>query len=296
MLNSLNSRVVAVISASGVPKDPSSVLGEDELARRTVNGRIPLSRPALDGRKRQARVLNICRSGTTKWRSSADRHPQPATPRDVCVPCRQLLACSLQPELRERPGGVVFQHSVEDRTTPEFAPDDVTQRLDQATAALELDTTPKRKHEPMKADTILVAIDFSEYQETVLGLATSLASACGARLVIVYAADPALTYGESTVFSGESDPQREVMEKMLLDVRPTLPNVRYTHHYLTGVPAEAIVECAGEVKADFIVIGTHGRTGISRVLMGSVAEAVVRTAPCPVITVKTGKQQTQADD
>lgn len=67
----------------------------------------------------------------------------------------------------------------------------------------------------MKADKILVPVDFSEYQETVLDLATSLASACGARLVIVYAADPARTYGESTVFSGVSDPQREVMEKML---------------------------------------------------------------------------------
>ncbi len=223
-----------------------------------------------------------------------DRRSRPPTPRDVCPHRWHLLACSLQSGLWERPAAVVFHHSVEDRRTTEFAADDVTQRLDQATAAQGLDT--EEKQETMKADTILVAIDFSEYQETVLGLATSLASACGARLVIVYAADPALTYGESTVFSGESDPQREVMEKMLLDVRPTLPNVRYTHRYLTGVPAEAIVESAKEEKADFIVMGTHGRTGISRVLMGSVAEAVVRTAPCPVITVKTGKQQMQADD
>jgi universal stress protein A len=148
----------------------------------------------------------------------------------------------------------------------------------------------------MKADTILVPVDFSEYQGTVLDLATSLASACEARLVIVYAADPARTYGESTVFSGVSDPQREVMEEMLREVRPSSSGVPYAHRYLTGVPADAIVDCAKELNADYIVMGTHGRTGISRVLMGSVAEAVVRAAPCPVITVKTHTHEAAAND
>jgi universal stress protein A len=147
----------------------------------------------------------------------------------------------------------------------------------------------------MKADTILVPVDFSEYQETVLDLAASLASTCKAKLVIVYVADPARTYGETTVYSGIADPQREVMEKMLHEVRPPSPDVPYTHRYRTGVPADAIVDCAKEVKADMIVMGTHGRTGFSRVLMGSVAEAVVRSAPCPVITVKMRPQETEAD-
>jgi nucleotide-binding universal stress UspA family protein len=102
----------------------------------------------------------------------------------------------------------------------------------------------------MKADTILVPVDFSEYQETVLDLATSLARACGAKLVIVYVADPARTYGESTVYSGIADPQREVMEKMLHEVRPPSPDVPYAHRYLTGVPADAIVDCAKELNAD----------------------------------------------
>jgi nucleotide-binding universal stress UspA family protein len=53
-----------------------------------------------------------------------------------------------------------------------------------------------------------------------------------------------------------------------------------------GDPAAEILRVAQAVKADLIVLGTHGRTGLGRLLMGSVAEQVVRRAPCPVVTVK----------
>jgi nucleotide-binding universal stress UspA family protein len=55
---------------------------------------------------------------------------------------------------------------------------------------------------------------------------------------------------------------------------------------LAGDPADAIIRTVESDGADMIVMGTHGRRGISRLLMGSVAEAVVRRAPCPVLTVK----------
>jgi nucleotide-binding universal stress UspA family protein len=55
---------------------------------------------------------------------------------------------------------------------------------------------------------------------------------------------------------------------------------------LEGEPATGIVACAQQESVDIIVIGSHGRTGLSRVLMGSVAEQVVRKASCPVLTVK----------
>ena len=54
----------------------------------------------------------------------------------------------------------------------------------------------------------------------------------------------------------------------------------------TGDARDMILQVAKEVHADSIVIGTHGRRGISRALLGSVAEAIVRTAPCPVLTVR----------
>jgi nucleotide-binding universal stress UspA family protein len=56
--------------------------------------------------------------------------------------------------------------------------------------------------------------------------------------------------------------------------------------WVIGVPAEDIVRFAAEIQADLIVLATHGRTGLEHVLMGSVAEQVVRTAPCPVLTVR----------
>jgi nucleotide-binding universal stress UspA family protein len=55
---------------------------------------------------------------------------------------------------------------------------------------------------------------------------------------------------------------------------------------MEGEPSATIVQVARETSADLIVMGTHGRTGLARVLMGSVAEDVLRTAPCPVMTVK----------
>jgi len=73
---------------------------------------------------------------------------------------------------------------------------------------------------------------------------------------------------------------------MLEAVVPTDKNVSYEHHLLLGTAAEDIVRVATEEKADLIVIGTHGRTGLKRVLMGSVAEAVMRHAHCPVLTLK----------
>ena len=54
----------------------------------------------------------------------------------------------------------------------------------------------------------------------------------------------------------------------------------------TGDPRDMILQTAKEIHADLIVIGTHGRRGISRFLLGSVAEAIVRSAPCPVLTVR----------
>ncbi len=76
------------------------------------------------------------------------------------------------------------------------------------------------------------------------------------------------------------------IRKMLEAVVPADKDIKYEHHLVLGTPAEDIVRIASEQNADLIVIGTHGRTGLKRVLMGSVAEAVMRRATCPVLTVK----------
>jgi nucleotide-binding universal stress UspA family protein len=73
---------------------------------------------------------------------------------------------------------------------------------------------------------------------------------------------------------------------MLQAVVPTQPNVPYEHRLVTGDPAAEIVRVADDEHVDMIVLGSHGRSGLRRLLMGSVAEVVVRKAPCPVLTFK----------
>lgn len=138
----------------------------------------------------------------------------------------------------------------------------------------------------MQAKLIVFPTDFSEHSEAALRQATSLARDSGAVLLILHVKEPPDTFVD-TGFGGYPVVENEEELRRLLDeVAPPDPNVRYTHRLVTGHPAEEIVRVANEENADMIVIGTHGRTGLTRLLMGSIAEAVVRHASCPVLCVK----------
>lgn len=76
------------------------------------------------------------------------------------------------------------------------------------------------------------------------------------------------------------------MRNQLLQLKPPDPKVSVEHRLVKGDAATEIVNPAAETKADVIVMGSHGRTGLGRLLLGSVAENVMRKAPCPVVTVK----------
>jgi nucleotide-binding universal stress UspA family protein len=73
---------------------------------------------------------------------------------------------------------------------------------------------------------------------------------------------------------------------MLSNLLPTDPAVPYEHRMLTGTPANEIARLAQQEQAELIVMGSHGRGGLARLLVGSVAEIVMRKAPCPVLIVK----------
>jgi nucleotide-binding universal stress UspA family protein len=77
----------------------------------------------------------------------------------------------------------------------------------------------------------------------------------------------------------------------LRDSVPASFSGRWEVEVTTGDPAEAIVRMAQAYKADLIVMGTHGRTGLPHVLLGSIAEKVVRLAPCPVLTIRYHEQK-----
>jgi universal stress protein A len=138
----------------------------------------------------------------------------------------------------------------------------------------------------MKTRKILFPTDFSDDGKHALELATSLARDGGGSLVIIHVEEPPMAYGGGELYLGIQEPDREELRKTLAAVVPTDPAVPCVHKLLVGDPAEAILQVAESDQVDMIVMGTHGRRGLTRLLMGSVAEAVVRRATCPVLTVK----------
>jgi nucleotide-binding universal stress UspA family protein len=137
---------------------------------------------------------------------------------------------------------------------------------------------------------ILYATDYSEPSQCALHIATSLARDWAAVLLIVHVSQTeCCPVGD--VFDEEPEPSPEEVQR-LQTIVPDDADVPFKHHLICPPPssenvhpADLIVRFAKQEKVDAIVIGTHGRTGLSRVLLGSVAESVMRQASCPVITV-----------
>lgn len=135
--------------------------------------------------------------------------------------------------------------------------------------------------------TILIPTDFSEGSDYALRLACSLARHFDARLVVLHVVPPPIVgYGEGVI---PPNPQsfRETAQSQLSRLELPDPRVRVERWLEDGEPATEIRRVANEIDADVIIMGTHGRTGLGRLLMGSVAEEVMRKAPCPVLTAKT---------
>jgi nucleotide-binding universal stress UspA family protein len=133
--------------------------------------------------------------------------------------------------------------------------------------------------------TILHATDFSADSTHASRLACSLARDHGARLVVAHVIPQRLVPAGGVMTPPPSEEHQEARES-LDKIRSGDARVLLQHRLLEGDPAEEICLLARDVKAGLIVMGTRGRTGLKRLLMGSVAEQVVRQAPCPVLTVR----------
>lgn len=139
----------------------------------------------------------------------------------------------------------------------------------------------------MSASTILVATDFSEMSRFALEYATTQAKMTGAKVLIVHAYSvPIPDQGEGMLHSGVDVEDVEEAEQRLQEIKPPVAGVEFEHRLVKGEPAKEILRLARDESAALIVMGTHGRTGLMRVLMGSVAERVIREATCPVVAVK----------
>jgi nucleotide-binding universal stress UspA family protein len=130
---------------------------------------------------------------------------------------------------------------------------------------------------------ILVPIDWSEPSQRAFDIAASLAHEHKARLIVLYVIPLA-----SVMYGPPTANYTEHMHDELCRMRPADPQIPVQHMIAEGDPASIIQKVARENQCDLIVMGTHGRTALPHVLMGSVAEEVVRKAPCLVLTVKTG--------
>lgn len=141
---------------------------------------------------------------------------------------------------------------------------------------------------------ILVPVDFSPSARAALEYAAFLAARFGAALDVLHVSEPPGYVGPDTLallpVSGQAgrsqargDVSREV-EGILAraGARPAHVSVRVE----SGEPSDAILHASRDGGADLIVMGTHGRTGLSRLLIGSVAEAVLRRSTCPVLTIR----------
>jgi nucleotide-binding universal stress UspA family protein len=136
--------------------------------------------------------------------------------------------------------------------------------------------------------TILHPTDFSEHSRSAFQTACFLAHECAARLVVLHVVEPPATITGGTAAGplvAEELPLHEAHQH-LRGVRPLDPDLAVEHRLEVGYPAETILAVARQLRADLIVMGTHGRRGFGRLVMGSVAEQVLREATCPVLTLK----------
>jgi universal stress protein A len=141
---------------------------------------------------------------------------------------------------------------------------------------------------------ILVPIDFSPSARAALEYASFLSGKLGAAIEVLHVWEPPGYVGPDAlallpVGSGQpgweqtrTEVQREVETLLGRGARPSTMSIRVE----SGEPSDKILEIARDGRADLIVMGTHGRTGLARLLIGSVAEAVLRRSVCPVLTLR----------
>lgn len=136
---------------------------------------------------------------------------------------------------------------------------------------------------------ILVPVDFEASADQALEVAIGLAQAFEAKLTLLHVWEiPIYPYMEfmlnSEVIAGVEDRAVALLADKLAQVRKTLPNAE--SKLKTGLPWGGILDAIKEVAPDLVVMGTHGRRGVSHLVLGSVAEKVVRLSPAPVLTVR----------
>ena len=142
---------------------------------------------------------------------------------------------------------------------------------------------------------VLVPVDFSKESLLAAKFAASMAEEYKTTLHVVHIVEPIHPSVRNYVPDFEAF-QKQMMDRATEDLQSAVPQsikdrIKVEEHLEIGHPHHTIVDKAKELGVDVIVIATHGRTGLGHVLLGSVAEKVIRHAPCPVFVVRNPKDK-----
>jgi nucleotide-binding universal stress UspA family protein len=145
-----------------------------------------------------------------------------------------------------------------------------------------------------KLTTILHASDFSELAANAFHAAFALARAHNARLILLYVKQPQETIqGEFGLMPPEPEATDAAILDRLGELVPESSPIQVERLVEHGKAAEVIVHVAKERHCDLIVLGTHGRKGLARLFYGNVADSVTRSAPCPVLALRSSKTEAE---
>jgi universal stress protein A len=143
---------------------------------------------------------------------------------------------------------------------------------------------------------ILCPVAFDENSMEALDEAVKIARHFGASIILVHVVPMVVQFGEVPVppelYENEI---KDAKARMAEIVRTNLDQVEHTSLFYSGDVVEGILQAVDKFKPDLIVMATHGRSGLAHLFLGSVAEAVVRKVPCPVMTIRPGKAEPRAD-
>ena len=140
----------------------------------------------------------------------------------------------------------------------------------------------------LKIDRILCPLDFSEFSHSGLGIATDFARQFGSTIVLAHVVDARFDYPEWTaqVAMNTSEHLAAAAGEQLKGVASEMEGVETEIFVAKGVPHRTLTDKTKESDIDLVILATHGRKGLAHALLGSVTEKVIRSAGCPVLTVR----------
>lgn len=134
---------------------------------------------------------------------------------------------------------------------------------------------------------ILCPVDFSEVSHNAIRYAKEFACAMGAELILLHVVEPITMTAETVPYVSEAELERNAKDELAALVQKECPRTLSVKPLVKiGIAPDTIIKVAEQEDADILIMGSHGRTGLTRLLLGSVTEAVMRRAKLPILIVK----------